>query len=87
MLAGLHTAVEQPVRQPVGALLELGEGALRVATAQGHALGHLVGHRFPQVGQVERADGRRCRHRVLMLCADRAGLISVGPIGALGHGA
>ena len=42
VLAGLDASVDQPVRQPVGPLLELGEGALGPATAQGDPCGHLV---------------------------------------------
>ena len=71
MLTGLDAPVDQPVRQPVGALLELGERALGPAAAQGDACRHLVRHGFPQVGEVERADGRRRRHRSLMLCAEQ----------------
>ncbi len=82
MLTRRDAMVDEPVRQPVGAFLELGIGALRATTAQGDARGHLVGHRFPQVGQVERAGGRRRRHRSLMLCAERTGLFSPGPIRA-----
>jgi len=78
-----HALFDEPVGQPVGALLELGIGALGATTAQGDAIGHLVGYCFPQVGQVERAGGRGRRHGSLMLCGDWAGLLSSGPIGAL----
>jgi hypothetical protein len=83
MLIRPDAMVDQPVRQPVGALLKVGIGALHRRNSAGRRAGHLVCHRFPRGRPSERADGRTRRHMFLTLCGHRAGILSSGPIGAL----
>ena len=43
----------QRVREPVGALVELGVREPTLTVDDGVVVGHGVGHPFPQVGQIE----------------------------------